>query len=410
MSLRSLKRNWRAVAWVAAVCGIALMPSARTEVDAQGRSRGPSPASTKADAASLQMGQYWTAEMMDQAIPMERTVEAWTGSAPASAVQNLGGGAAPGLAPGYDPDRALASFAAVVQRAPIQLMTSPPFAPPANPTDYGNYAPFQRWNQFGKYTTFPISTVGKLFFTQNGLNYVCSASIVNANTIATAGHCVHAGNNSAAGWSSNFVFCPSHNASGCVNGSWGWVYAATSGQWYQSGLPDRDYACISTNQPGGVQVGVSRGWTGRAWNFPTRQLEFALGYPQAAPFNGQQIQSTVSTEWYEQNFAADAPTNHLSKYIGSDQTGGSSGGPWWLSYRHPTTEYPDTDGSNLTDPGQGGGPFINGVNSHKRCNAGGCPAGSIFTQEMGSPQFLNTAGDAGEFEDVFALCAANGGQ
>jgi len=38
------------------------------------------------------------------------------------------------------------------------------------------------------------STAGKLFFTDNGLNYVCSASTINnnyKNLIITAGHCVH---------------------------------------------------------------------------------------------------------------------------------------------------------------------------------------------------------------------------
>src|SRR5262245_18817289 len=40
------------------------------------------------------------------------------------------------------------------------------------------------------------STAGKLFFTDNGLNYVCSASTINnnyKNLIITAGHCVHSG-------------------------------------------------------------------------------------------------------------------------------------------------------------------------------------------------------------------------
>ena len=106
---------------------------------------------------------------------------------------------------------------------------------------------------------------------------------------------------------------------------------------------------------------------------PTRQAEFAWGYPAGAPFNGNLIQTVTSTEWYQVNMSpGDAPgTDHLSKYIGSDMTGGSSGGPWWISHRHPNfaLEIPDTDGQNATDPVQNlsPGPFINGVNSHKRC-------------------------------------------
>lgn len=408
MSLRNLKRNlWRTAGfWLAGLCGVALWPASQASVDAQGRGRAQGPATVQADAASLQLQQYWTAEAMAQAIPRDLgIVDVWQGSAPATGVQNLGN-APSGLAPGYDPTAPLAAFAKAVAAGPIQRMTSPPFSPPANPTDYGNYAPFQRWTHFGRYTTYPISTVGKLFFSLGGLNYVCSASVVNRNTIATAGHCVSGG---AGNFATNFVFCPSYNPSGCVNGSFGWAFAATTNQWHFSGNIDRDFACIVTNKPGGVNIGDQTGWTGRAWNWATRQATFALGYPQASPFPGVHIITATSTEWYQiDQGGADSPTNHLSKYIGNDMTGGSSGGPWWLSYRHPNAaiEYPDTDGSSITDPVQGGGPFLNGFNSHKRC-AGNCGAG-LYSQEMGSPQLLNTA-DGNEFEDIFALCAANGG-
>jgi V8-like Glu-specific endopeptidase len=49
------------------------------------------------------------------------------------------------------------------------------------------------------YSTYPYSTVGKVFFNQGGGSYVCSASIVKPTVIWTAGHCVHAGNNSSSG-------------------------------------------------------------------------------------------------------------------------------------------------------------------------------------------------------------------
>jgi hypothetical protein len=132
------------------------------------------------------------------------------------------------------------------------------------------------------------------------------------------------------------------------------------------------------------------------------RLELALAFP------GNRLITVASTEWYQLN--RNAAEAQLSKYIGSDMTGGSSGGPWWFNMTHSNVEFADTDGSNLTDPFQGGGsPLINGVNSHKRCSQAGCPAGSIFTQEMGSPQFRSTAGDINESEDVFAVCFANGG-
>lgn len=55
------------------------------------------------------------------------------------------------------------------------------------------------------------------------------------------------------------------------------------------------------------------------------------------------------------------------------------------------------------------GPFLNGINSHSRCALSGCPPGSIFLSETGSPQFRNTASDDDESEDVFKACFDHGG-
>jgi hypothetical protein len=132
------------------------------------------------------------------------------------------------------------------------------------------------------------------------------------------------------------------------------------------------------------------------------------GYPAASPFSGYHIILATSPEWYEVNMTSG--DGLVSKYMGNDMTGGSSGGPWWMSVGHNTYEYPDTDGSWATDPGSPGGPYLNGVNSHKRCR-NGCftpptSTSGTFWQEMGSPQFRNTSGDTDESEDIFASCFA----
>lgn len=395
----------------------------------------PGPVSTlvsgtemQALATSQAVLDYWTPERMRNAIPKEPPAQPATGSG--DGVQNsmtaiFSWDALPGFAPGWKPGKkpqpdanaaieitpedALAS----VLQGYEQPQTSPPFSPPASPTDFGNYAPFQRWTWDGNYRQYPVSTVGKLFFVQNGNNFVCSASVIHKSTLATAGHCVHAGNNLQSGWSTNVLFCPSYNASGPdpIRGCWAAASLATSAQWFSSRNFDRDYGCIVTQKGGTVvadSIGNVTGWLGRAWNWPSRQATLAWGYPAGAPFTGNRIITTASTEWYQLNRNTSEP--QLSKYIGNDMTGGSSGGPWWLNMAHRNLEIADTDGSNITDPFPGSGiPLINGVNSHKRCTATGCPSGSIFTQEMGSPQFRKTTGDINESEDVFAACFANGG-
>ena len=58
-------------------------------------------------------------------------------------------------------------------------------------------------------------TAGKVFFTQNGLSYVCSGTIVNTegrDSVWTAGHCVHGG--SGGTWHSNWTFAPASSTRG----------------------------------------------------------------------------------------------------------------------------------------------------------------------------------------------------
>jgi V8-like Glu-specific endopeptidase len=354
---------------------------------------------------------YWTPERLRGAIPMP--LGSFSGSSAASQaveVRTIGTpGAAPGWRPGGPPLSASATAALNIQQSDLP-QTFPPFSAPSSPTDFANFAPFQRFTWPGDLRLYPVSTVGKLFFTQTGKNFVCSASVINRSTLATAGHCVHAGNNLQSGFSTNVLFCPSFSPAGVdpVRGCWPGVSLTTSFQWFNASNFDRDYGCIVTRTTGtkiANKIGNITGWTGRAWNWPSRQPILAWGYPQGAPFAGNRLITTASTEWYQLN--RNASESQLSKYIGNDQTGGSSGGPWWLNFVGQV-EIPAVDSSPITDPAQGNtAPWINGVNSHKRCNQTGCPDASIFKDEMGSPQFRLSSTDNNDSEDVFGVCFRN---
>ena len=194
-----------------------------------------------------------------------------------------------------------------------------------------------------------------------------------------------------------------------TRGCWTVIDSKTSAGWHTAGNPDNDYACLITNPTGqkvANKIGNVTGWLGRAWNFASSQAERTFGYPQAAPFNGKRLQTTASTEWYTHDFRAGG---QVSKIIGSDLTGGSSGGPWILGWTGGLTETADTDTSGETDPGNN---WVNGVNSHKRClsncNTPPTTTSGVFWQEMTSPPFRNTtAGD--ESEDIIKVCFNNGG-
>ena len=59
-----------------------------------------------------------------------------------------------------------------------------------------------------------------MFFTDDGLNYVCSGTAVlsgNSSTVWTAGHCVHDG---ASGFHTNWSFVPAYADGSRPYGTW----------------------------------------------------------------------------------------------------------------------------------------------------------------------------------------------
>ena len=363
---------------------------------------------------------FWTPERMAEAVPMEMPLVE-TGIAVDRTLEPLPEGAVPGFTPGWRPGSGpqpeAGEYYEVHPGHPMYETATGSFQPqtygtaPSNP-ESGPYGPFQRWTWYGAYKTFPTSVVGKLFFIRNGGSFVCSAAVISRSAIFTAGHCLHDG---VGVFSNSLMFCPSYNKRDGINpsvGCWGVVQQTVPTVWASAGNIDWDYGCAVMNTTGSVvsnKIGNVTGWAGFAWNFASQQPIVAYGYPQASPFPGYHIIATSAPEWYEVDMVSG---DQKSKYIGNDMTPGSSGGPWFLSIRHPngTFEYPDTDGSDATDPVQGGGPYLNGINSHKRC-INGCgtpptPTAGVFWQEMGSPQFRATAAGA-EAKDLYDICSGH---
>lgn len=80
---------------------------------------------------------------------------------------------------------------------PIQLppMPKPPIQrPPQRPPGGGGDRPTgTQYVPENKYEEMPYKLTGKVFFVQDGKNYVCSASSAGNNAVLTAGHCVSNG-------------------------------------------------------------------------------------------------------------------------------------------------------------------------------------------------------------------------
>jgi len=245
--------------------------------------------------------------------------------------------AAPDGAPGLSPSALPADVRGALVNA------EPDFLEVTSPLGYTYPPPFTRYNNFDRYSRFPYLTIGKLFFTQYGTNYVCSAASVGNYAIWTAGHCVHYGNGSSGGWSYNVAFVPAYSNGAAPFGTWTASNVGTIGYWYNSGDLRFDFGFVILNTLSGLKISQRVGNLGFAWNQSTNLHWFSIGYPQAYPFSGKwQVICASSYAYSDTSFGTPYPVA-----VGCDQTGGTSGGPriWKLYGSGGATNYVNGDNS-----------------------------------------------------------------
>ncbi len=175
---------------------------------------------------------------------------------------------------------------------------------------------------------YPLSTVGKVFFTNaSGQNMVCSGTAVvssNRNTVDTAGHCLYWNGN----WVRNVIFCPLYDSGKTPYGCWAARDLLVPSEWLGARPGDlhRDFgmAIVSANSQGNLTDVV--GGAGWAYNQPTNSMFYAYGYPAGYPFDGQTRKSCPGSAGKSWQHAGG-----LVISIPCDMTGGSSGGPWFIS-------------------------------------------------------------------------------
>ncbi len=171
----------------------------------------------------------------------------------------------------------------------------------------------------------PVPTIGKVFFTLGGADYVCSANAVsapNGSTVSTAGHCVNEGGGA---YASRWTFVPAYENGRAPYGQWSATAYAAPSQWTASGDISYDAAFVRVAPRNGATLAQTVGSTPVAFN-QSRGLTYeAFGYPAAAPFTGETLQSCFGRA------TADPFGQSQSQGIPCDMTGGSSGGPWFLT-------------------------------------------------------------------------------
>lgn len=191
-------------------------------------------------------------------------------------------------------------------------------------------------------TTFPYSTVGRLFFTTtSGGNGSCSASVIGRRIVLTAGHCVHNHNGSPTGFYTNFRFIPAYeNGSGL--GEFTAKEVLVSDEWYNgTGAPNSDdYAILIMNDTRSgwstKVLGDVTGYLGWATNAMNPNHLTVLGYP--CNLDNCSIMHVVNAEI----LAYREPNTYT---LGSDMRHGASGGPWVQNFGVVSTGQ-DATGNN----------------------------------------------------------------
>ncbi len=154
-------------------------------------------------------------------------------------------------------------------------------------------------------------TTGRLLFSANGGDWICSATVVasnNASVIATARHC---GFNDGG---TNFRFAPSYNAGNAPYGWWNWRSAgwATGGD----GITN-DLAFIVLNTQNGRRVGDVVGTNGIGFNFAVKTYAYIVGIPAATD---QRLRCEGN--------AYTGPAGQQLMDNCNGMSGGASGGSW----------------------------------------------------------------------------------
>jgi hypothetical protein len=173
------------------------------------------------------------------------------------------------------------------------------------------------------YTSQPTSTNGKVFFTEGGLNYVCSGTALlsgNKSTVWTAGHCV---NDGAGTFHTNWAFVPAYADGSRPYGTWTARSLLTTAGWNNSGDFSYDNGAAIVNLNGGQALTDVVGGRNPSFNYARNQTYVSHGYPAAPPFDGQRLWTCTSPLIYD-----DTSANPPTMGIDCNMTGGSSGGGW----------------------------------------------------------------------------------
>ncbi|HEV3382631.1 MAG TPA: trypsin-like peptidase domain-containing protein [Trebonia sp.] len=179
-------------------------------------------------------------------------------------------------------------------------------------------------------------TAGKVFFTLNGTDYVCSGTAIRsprADVVLTAAHCV----GDDADWAANWTFVPGYRDGSQPYGAFTARRFFVSRQWRDAGTDspqaeqyDIAFVTVNSATASGAAAGVPapRLPSGLPVAFTsapdTGMRAYVFGYPAEPPFTGL----------YSNYCAGPAAPGQLDGTVAlrCDMTAGDSGGPWLAGF------------------------------------------------------------------------------
>ncbi|CAF1102994.1 unnamed protein product [Adineta steineri] len=207
------------------------------------------------------------------------------------------------------------------------------------------------------------SAAGRIFFSMNKLNYVCSGSCTTANnraSIITAGHCVF--NNTGKIWAENLVYVPNYHQTAAPHGKFVARKMATKQLWKDKGDYNHDVAIVTVNaNDEGTLVQDQAGAFGIVLDAAKAGATNCYGFPMNIG-SGEYMSNCIG------NTRA-ASILFLSSFKGIQiqcgMGGGASGGPWLRNYNTATKighQCSLTSFGHSFAPGYVNGPSFNNDN------------------------------------------------
>jgi V8-like Glu-specific endopeptidase len=184
---------------------------------------------------------------------------------------------------------------------------------------------------------------GKVFFTLDGSDYVCSAAALTGGVVVTAAHCVTDGYGT---WATNWTFVPGYADGNEPYGSFTAQKFFVSPKW-NAGMNEADDVAFTR------VTGLSHGLPVSFGQRPSSVYVF--GYPTESPYDGSSI------EYCSGPVSPDPSGTSGDEGVRCAMTAGDSGGPWLAGF----------------DPVTGTGTVM-GVNAFKYSNNDTILYGALF--------------------------------